>query len=179
MRWKGFVLFRCIEIFGNNLVLAGNIACEFFFFVLVFVLKSITVKQVTGWWQGSKGYTKRMQFFQLKSSDPFHAWISFSCKPTHWGGTQLGKANERGRAHEGGVGEGGAAERRKGNFERNQPGAKCFKMADVRRRRRPVPGFDAFKDMKSCGQGGGQSEHRVWHKPQMVTLEHWQKNLGL
>lgn len=178
MRWKGFVLFRCMEIFGNNLVLAGNIACEVFFFVLVFVLKSITVKQVTGWWQGSKGYTKRMQFFQLKSSDPFHAWISFSCKPTHWGGTQLGKANERGRAHEGGVGEGGA-ERRKGNFERNQPGAKCFKMADVRRRRRPVPGFDASKDMKSCGQGGGQSEHRVWHKPQMVTLEHWQKNLGL
>lgn len=30
----------------------------------------------------------------------------------------------------------------KGNFERKQRSAKCFKMADVRRQRRPVPGVD-------------------------------------
>lgn len=33
------------------------------------------------------------------------------------------------------------------------------------------------KDMKSCGQSGGQSEHGMWYKPQMVTLEHWQKKI--
>lgn len=31
-----------------------------------------------------------------------------------------------------------------GDFERKQRCVKCFKMADVRRQRRPVPGVDAW-----------------------------------
>lgn len=97
-------------------------------------------------------HKKNAEFFQLKSSDPFHAWISFSCKPNHWGGTQLGKANER-----------ETAERPKRNFERKQRGAKCFKMADVRSQWRMDLGVDAYGDVKSCGQGSGQSERGRWN----------------
>lgn len=64
-----------MEIFGDNLALANNVAREVGGggVILVFVFESVTVNRATGWWRRSKRNTKRMQFFQLKSSDPFHA----------------------------------------------------------------------------------------------------------
>lgn len=170
-----FASFHRVEIFDNNLLLAENMCKRFFlvFFSSSSLFFCSEYYSKTGNWimAGFKAiHKKNAQFFQLKSSDPFHAWISFSCKPNHWGGTQLGKANER-----------ETAERPKGNFERKQRGAKCFKMADVRSQWRMDLGINTYGDVKSCGQNSVQSERGRWNvmKSPMVTLEQQKKTKKL
>lgn len=73
-----------------------------------------------------------MQFFQLKSSDPFHAWISFSCKPSLSRDTKGKRKWKKQRKRETvwKKTNGGG-----GGFEGLRHCTKHLKMADVRSRR--------------------------------------------
>lgn len=111
---------------------------------------------------GWKQNAKRMQFFRLKSSDPLHAWISFSCKPDRWGGTQLGERKwnrECGRNCKTG--------KKVDIWETAAAPCLVFQDGWCQKSAEAAPGIRSLEGGKTCGRGRGQAQHGMWQKPRI------------